>query len=150
MVFKVVPMLNPDGVIMGNARTGVFGKDLNREFESTSKVLNPEVAAVKELVRNCKIIYGGKVTAFLDLHGHSAKRSIFAFGPEWPITDLNYQRARIIPRLIDRLSIMFRFYSCSFRIPASKQTTARAVMQHRLGIPIVYTLESSIDSYFDR
>ena len=74
-------MLNPDGVIMGNARTGVFGKDLNREFDSQNKVLNPEVFAVKQLVKNCKLIYNGKVKAFIDLHGHSARRSVFAFGP---------------------------------------------------------------------
>lgn len=30
IIFKIVPMLNPDGVIIGNYRTGVFGKDFNR------------------------------------------------------------------------------------------------------------------------
>jgi murein tripeptide amidase MpaA len=25
-------MINPDGVILGNSRTGVLGKDLNREY----------------------------------------------------------------------------------------------------------------------
>lgn len=29
-VFVVVPMVNPDGVVLGNSRTGVLGKDLNR------------------------------------------------------------------------------------------------------------------------
>jgi murein tripeptide amidase MpaA len=26
----IVPMINPDGVILGNSRTGAIGKDLNR------------------------------------------------------------------------------------------------------------------------
>ena len=30
MVFKIVPMCNPDGVIIGNARTTIIGKDMNR------------------------------------------------------------------------------------------------------------------------
>ena len=30
IIFKIVPMLNPDGVIQGNYRTGLIGKDFNR------------------------------------------------------------------------------------------------------------------------
>lgn len=29
-IFKIIPMLNPDGVILGNYRTGIYGKDFNR------------------------------------------------------------------------------------------------------------------------
>ena len=30
IIFKIVPMLNPDGVALGNYRTGISGKDFNR------------------------------------------------------------------------------------------------------------------------
>ena len=33
-VFKIVPMLNPDGVIVGNSRTDIIGKDMDKQFES--------------------------------------------------------------------------------------------------------------------
>ena len=29
-LFKIVPMVNPDGVIIGNYRTGLSGRDFNR------------------------------------------------------------------------------------------------------------------------
>lgn len=31
-VWKIVPMMNPDGVVFGNFRTSVLGVDLNRSF----------------------------------------------------------------------------------------------------------------------
>lgn len=33
MVFKIVPMVNVDGVVLGNFRTGIAGRDLNRVFD---------------------------------------------------------------------------------------------------------------------
>jgi murein tripeptide amidase MpaA len=38
-VFKIVPMLNPDGVIQGNYRCSLAGCDLNRKYIGPSKVL---------------------------------------------------------------------------------------------------------------
>jgi len=35
-VFKIVPMLNPDGVIVGNYRCSLSGHDLNRQYPSPS------------------------------------------------------------------------------------------------------------------
>ena len=32
LIFKIVPMLNPDGVVAGNYRTSFIGKDLNRLY----------------------------------------------------------------------------------------------------------------------
>jgi cytosolic carboxypeptidase protein 2/3 len=33
-VFKIVPMVNVDGVVLGNFRTGLIGRDLNRLFSN--------------------------------------------------------------------------------------------------------------------
>jgi len=30
--FWIIPMANPDGVVLGNTRTSAAGKDLNRQF----------------------------------------------------------------------------------------------------------------------
>jgi len=46
-VVKVVPMLNPDGVILGNFRTSICGKDLNRLFRSKNCLMFPEVEHLK-------------------------------------------------------------------------------------------------------
>ena len=46
-VIKVVPMLNPDGVILGNNRCNLAGDDLNRRFRYPDERLHPTVLNVK-------------------------------------------------------------------------------------------------------
>lgn len=36
-VFKVFPMVNPDGVVHGNYRCSLIGRDLNRRWKNPSK-----------------------------------------------------------------------------------------------------------------
>ena len=40
-------MINPDGVTIGNFRTSLCGKDLNRTFKITNDLLIPEVKGLK-------------------------------------------------------------------------------------------------------
>jgi len=65
-VFKIIPMINPDGVVFGNYRTSFLGKDMNRMFvddyegndgdwcreegEKIDERLIPEIVAVKRLI----------------------------------------------------------------------------------------------------
>lgn len=81
VIFKIVPMLNPDGVILGNHRTGVAGKDLNREFLTSNKVIFPEVIALKDYVTDLKSRFGDRLFAFFDIHGHSMRKNSFVYGP---------------------------------------------------------------------
>ncbi len=49
-MFKIVPMLNPDGVIVGNYRTSLAGVDLNRVYKTPCPQLFPTVAATRSMV----------------------------------------------------------------------------------------------------
>lgn len=40
-IIKIIPMLNPDGVVFGNFRTNFLGIDLNRSFDNEDEVTNP-------------------------------------------------------------------------------------------------------------
>lgn len=48
-VFKIVPMLNPDGVINGNSRCSLTGLDLNRCWIEPNKQLHPTIYATKSV-----------------------------------------------------------------------------------------------------
>src|SRR6218665_2453691 len=51
-VFKIVPMINPDGVIVGNYRCSLSGHDLNRNYRKPNKETFPTVWHIKEMIRN--------------------------------------------------------------------------------------------------
>jgi cytosolic carboxypeptidase protein 2/3 len=51
-VFKIVPMINVDGVICGNYRASLSGMDLNRQWKAPSSVVFPEIHAIKRMAKN--------------------------------------------------------------------------------------------------
>ncbi|XP_078539292.1 cytosolic carboxypeptidase 4 isoform X2 [Lissotriton helveticus] len=54
-IFKVIPMLNPDGVINGNHRCSLNGEDLNRRWVCPNPNLQPTIYHTKGLLQylNC-------------------------------------------------------------------------------------------------
>jgi len=153
-VFKIIPMVNPDGVIIGNYRTNMAGNDLNRKYHAPDEKLHPTVCAIKKLVS--QIVYPeGKsedaqqppeeerVFAFIDMHGHSRKKNVFIYGPYYPLHHDRYLKMRIIPKLLSEETSKFRFFSCKFRIERSKEKAARIVLWREFNIMNCFTFEAS-------
>jgi murein tripeptide amidase MpaA len=70
-VFRIIPMLNIDGVIFGNQRCSLLGVDLNRRWVSPNVFLHPTIFYAKHLVRHMH--NERRVLMYCDLHGHSRK-----------------------------------------------------------------------------
>ena len=49
MIFKIIPMVNVDGVILGNFRTNLMGRDLNRMFHKLTSF--KEVELIKSIAK---------------------------------------------------------------------------------------------------
>ena len=81
-VIKVVPMLNPDGVVHGFYRTDSLGQNLNRFYEHPVPAIQPSIAAVRSLVAQWHSESPVRLFAYLDLHAHAMKRGLFIFGNE--------------------------------------------------------------------
>ena len=70
-VFKIITMLNPDGVINGNYRCSLAGCDLNRRWKVPHRQLHPTIWNTKKILRDIHAERG--VLLYCDLHGHSRK-----------------------------------------------------------------------------
>lgn len=77
-VFKVVPMLNPDGVVNGSYRCGLAGCDLNRQWDKPSPTLHPTIYHTRALLR--QLSDAARLHTYIDMHGHSMREGAFMFG----------------------------------------------------------------------
>lgn len=83
-----------------------------------------------------------KVAFLFDLHGHSAKKNIFAYGEEAEAGTPRYLFGRIIPKILSNLIESFRYDHCVFRAAREKKNTARVYFSNKNGINSI-TFEQS-------
>ena len=144
-IIKVVPMLNPDGVIVGNYRCSLAKADLNRVYRKPSKELFPTVWHTKQMMESFLQEKGTKdIIAYVDLHGHSRKHNIFTYGCHMPGCNLEQLlEGRLLPWLLfQQCPEKFSFSSCKFSVHKCKESTGRVVMW-RMGIANSFTLEAT-------
>lgn len=96
-IIKIIPMVNPDGVILGNSRCNLIGYDLNRCWKSPKIDKSKEILYIKRHIFQ----YKKRIEMFIDLHAHSKKKNVFAYGCH----DINNPfSTREFPFLLSKLS----------------------------------------------
>ncbi|XP_055969890.1 cytosolic carboxypeptidase 4 [Sorex fumeus] len=153
-IFKLIPMLNPDGVVNGNHRCSLRGEDLNRCWLTPSAQHQPTIHHAKGLLHYLSR-QGHRPVVFCDFHGHSQKKNVFIYGCSAQETlwqagspvgtsavaeDASY---RLLPQILDKLAPAFTMSSCSFLVEKSRASTARVVVWRELGVVRSYTMEAS-------
>ncbi|XP_059192421.1 cytosolic carboxypeptidase 1 isoform X2 [Centropristis striata] len=154
-IFKIVPMLNPDGVVNGNHRCSLSGEDLNRQWQNPNPELHPTIYHTKSLLQYLAQIQRAPLV-FCDYHGHSRKKNVFMYGCSVKETvwqsnisatssdlqeDLGY---RALPKILSQIAPAFSMASCSFVVERSKESTARVVVWREIGVQRSYTMESTL------
>ncbi|KAM9815650.1 cytosolic carboxypeptidase 2 isoform 1-T2 [Syngnathus typhle] len=140
-VFKVVPMLNPDGVVVGNYRCSLVGRDLNRNYNSTLRDSFPCVWHTRNMVE--KLLKQTDVVLYCDFHGHNRKNNVFMYGCNNRDDDYPKLRERVFPLMLSKnVKDQFAFNSCKFQVQKTKEGTGRVAMW-RLGIKNSYTMEAT-------
>lgn len=143
----IVPMINVDGVVLGNNRTGVLGQDFNRnwnidELAKKEKILT-ENNALLSLIKNIRRAHPKKLKIFIDFHGHSSQPNVFSYGPPHELNSENYYTGKLLPELIAKHSPFFNLEQCSAVIKADKKNTARSLLFNSFAVPFSYTIECS-------
>ncbi|XP_062596008.1 uncharacterized protein LOC134257410 [Saccostrea cucullata] len=140
-IFKIVPMLNPDGVIVGNYRCSLAGRDLNRNYKTVLKDSYPSVWHTKNMIR--KLLQEREIIVYCDLHGHSRKQNVFIYGCENRHNAEKRLKERVFPLMLNKNAPdKFKFESCKFKVQKSKEGTGRIVMWN-MGIMNSYTMEAT-------
>ncbi|XP_025088422.1 cytosolic carboxypeptidase 2-like isoform X28 [Pomacea canaliculata] len=140
-IFKIIPMLNPDGVIVGNYRCSLAGRDLNRQYKSVLKYAYPCVVHTRNMIR--KLLQERDIIVYCDLHGHSRRQNVFIYGCEQRFGSNRRLHERIFPCMLHKNAPdKFSFDSCKFKVQKIKEGTGRVVMWN-MGIMNSYTMEAT-------
>jgi cytosolic carboxypeptidase protein 5 len=151
-VFKIIPMLNPDGVSRGQYRLDAIGQNLNRFYIQPSPTLQPTIYATKMLIiqqSNFK-----QLSAYIDLHGHACKKSCFIYGNA--LQGKDQIENMLLPKLISFNTPNFDFAQCNFteqlmttkdkRDGSSREGAARVAIYKDTGLINCYTMECNYNT----
>jgi len=112
-IFLITPMLNPDGVVLGNNRYDITGTDLNRCWKAPNPNLQPSIFLLKNLVSRLNNEQK-TVSMYCDLHGHSQRLNSFMF---MCYTLLNkVPLFTFFPKLFSQKCNIVKYSQCCFKL----------------------------------
>lgn len=117
-VFKIVPMINPDGVARGHFRTDGFGRNLNRYYKDATLAEQPSVFAIVQLINYFE--QDKRIFFFCDYHAHGSCKDHFFYGNS--LGFILQVEARTFAKILEMNNRDFNYDSCDF---SEKQMTAK-------------------------
>lgn len=147
-VFKIVPLLNPEGVLCGNFRSSFTGTDLNRRWDQPDEILHSQIFYLKTLMKKLST-EGKKILVFCDFHGHSRKNNSFIYGCNKAAKGgfCSWTKVRLLPKILASKTHFFNYNDCRFKVENDKRSTARVVVWKEFEVTNSFTLESSFYGY---
>ena len=150
-VFKIIPMLNPDGVIHGHYRNNILGKDLNRMWQDPRDNVTPTIYYLKKLITINKPYF------FCDFHGHSnmpncalyccsppkKKKNKFFTMPNG-MKSYHFYEEKVFMRIFEEEAIYYQKSGEKYNLQKSKLKSARGVIYNEFNVYYSYALETGL------
>ncbi|XP_021922718.1 cytosolic carboxypeptidase 6 isoform X2 [Zootermopsis nevadensis] len=147
VTFKIVPMMNPDGVFLGNYRSTLMGFDLNRTWHQISRWGHPTLYAVQAMVVGLDQSKEMELDFVLDLHAHSSLQGVFVYGNTYDDV-YRYERHIVFPKLLAQNAEDYSVANTMYNRDSSKAGTTRRYFCTALKDSVnCYTLEVSFFGY---
>jgi len=148
-VFKIIPIINVDGVYRGYYRFDTNSYNLNRHYSNPNIKYQPEIYAIKRLF--LYYTQERRIRYYLDLHSHVQSKGVFLFGNS---LDYLFQVENcLFPKVMEANIETLQLESCNFNEKSmksrekgdmfSKEGTGRVDLYKCSGLIHCYTVEIS-------
>ncbi|CAB3361445.1 Hypothetical predicted protein [Cloeon dipterum] len=144
IVFHIVPMLNPDGVFLGNQRSSVMGFDLNRSWNKCSPFAQPALHALLKMLQDFDKDESIDLDFVMDMHAHSSLLGAFIYGNTYDDV-YRHERHVVFQKLLAQNAEDFSLANTMYNRDPSKQGSTRRHFCSTLKESVnCYTLEVSL------
>jgi hypothetical protein len=144
VVFKIAPVMNPDGVFLGNTRCSLLGQDLNRHWHDADPKLHPTVFAMRD-----HILKTTDLDMILDLHSHTSFHGLFVYGNSYDDV-YRFERHIVFPKILSQNCPDFNQENSIYNRSAEKEGSCRRFFCSAASPEVnSYTIEVSILGYKD-
>jgi cytosolic carboxypeptidase protein 5 len=151
-IFKVIPILNPDGVFRGFYRTDTRGVNLNRYYTAPVLSEHPTIYATREVFIYYNTI--SEIFLYVDLHGHASKKGCFVYGNYLDFKD--QIETCLFAKLMQLNCVNFDLNASNFteanmrasdkRDGLSKEGSGRVALYKQTNLVRCYTLECNYNT----
>ena len=157
-IFKIIPMLNPDGVIHGHYRNNILGKDLNRMWQEPTPEETPTIFYLKKLISINKPYF------FCDFHGHTnlANCALYCCSQQKKKKGKNFNslntniksyhnlEERVFMKIFSEEAKYYEKNGEKYKIQKSKLKSARGVIFNEFNIYYSYALETGLIVMYEK
>ena len=115
-VFKIIPMINVDGVYRGYYRFDTSSFNLNRHYGNPNIKSQPEIYGIKKVL----LTYSQerRIRYYLDLHAHVQSKGVFLFGNS--LDYLQQVENCLLPKVMESNIETLQFENCVFNEKSMK------------------------------